>query len=143
MGSPGALASDHRDWVELVEPIVDDMRRRGVPNAMHLPPEVDDIRPWQWAGFVIGVDYTYYVDLPFEQNAVSSNVRRNCTKAEKAGLHVRRVTDVADLGNVMACLKETEERGGFSWGLDARLLALALDLLGAEHLRICLFRRLR
>jgi hypothetical protein len=127
------------DWLAVAAPLVDEMKRRGVVNATALPPDVEDVRPWGWRGFRIGVGYTYLLDLPFDPGRADRGARRNAEKAARLGMRVERVRD-ADL--VAECLTETESRKNFSHRLGPRELRAADDLLGPDSLRMyaCLDR---
>ncbi len=124
-------------WHRAAGEIVAEMRDRGTVNAVTFPPEIDDVRPWSWEGFLAGVHYTYYLDLPFDPAAMGSEQRRLLRKAAASGLTVERTDDV---GAVMACLDETEARQGFSHRLDERMLREARAIVGDEHLRMYLCR---
>jgi hypothetical protein len=121
------------DWLKVAAPLVDEMQRRGVVNATSLDPDVDDVRPWSWRRFQVGVGYTYIVDFPFDLTMADRGTRRNVDKAAQLGMTVERVRDV---GPVIECLSETEGRKGFSHGLGPRELRVADRLVGAENLRM-------
>lgn len=121
-----------RQWLELSTQLVDEMRRRGVLNTLTLPPEVTDVRPWQWSGYQIGVKYSYSIDFPFDFGGVSKELRRQLRKAEKDNFRTERTTN---MNEVHACLASTEERQNFSLGLSVEDLELARRLLGDDHFR--------
>ena len=121
------------DWHQLAAPLVDEMRRRGSANQIYLSPDVEDVRPWQWCGFQVVVRYTYYIDFPFSEADVDRQTRRSLDRGASLGLTVDRVTDV---GPVIECLADTEQRRGFAYGLGTRELAEAVRLVGYESLRM-------
>jgi hypothetical protein len=121
------------EWLRAAAPLVDEMRRRGITNQHCLPPDVEDVRPWRWGGFLVGVRYTYCLDFPFDPTLVDRSVSRNRNKAARLGMTVERVTDVEP---VIECLAETEARKGFALGIGFRELSLAQSLLGPDSLRI-------
>lgn len=121
------------EWLNGAEPLVREMKERGVVNATSLPPDIDDVRPWIWHGFQVGVRYTYVLDFPFDPASADRNVRRNSDKASKLDMTVERVRDV---NLVVDCLTETESRKGFSHHLGARELREADNLLGPDNLRM-------
>ena len=121
-----------RQWLEVAEMLVVELRQRGLKNTLTLPPEVCDIRPWQWAGFQAGIRYTYFIDLPFNVELTNKGIGTQVRKAEKLGFRCARTTNMSD---VMACLRDTETRQGFSYGLSTADLELASQLLGEEHFR--------
>ena len=127
------------DWLRAAAPLVEEMRRRGVPAPVKMPPDIADVRPWGWRGFRIGVGYAYLLDFPYDPALADRGVRRNCEKATRLGMTVERVRDV-DL--VAACLREVESRKRFSRLLGPRELRAADSLLGPDSLRMyaCLDR---
>jgi len=120
-------------WLAASAPLVEEMRDRGVVNHLHLPPEVDDVRPWLWRGFLVRVGYTYCLDFPFDVGALDRETRHHCDKAMGLGMTVDRV---ASIDSVMECLAETEARKGFSHRIGARELRVAQTLLGSDSLRM-------
>jgi hypothetical protein len=94
---------------------------------------VEDVRPWLWQGFLVGVRYTYCLDLPIQPALVDPSVRKHGNKAARLGMTVERVTDIEP---VVECLAETEARKGFSLGIGLRELRTALNLLGPDNLRM-------
>jgi hypothetical protein len=123
------------DWLRAAAPLVEEMKRRGSANQLYLPPEIDDVRPWIQRGFVVGVRYTYYLDFPFDDALQTKENRRRIRDAAALGLTTARTSDV-DL--VHSCLAETETRQGFDTEVGPRELRRALELVGAENLRMYL-----
>lgn len=121
------------DWLKVARPLVEEMRQRRVVNGTSLPPDVDDVRPWQWGGFLVGVRYTYCLDFPFDFGLVDRETRRHCEKATRLGMTVERV-DAVD--PVIQCLAEVEARKGFSHGIGVREMRVAQNLLGSDSLRM-------
>jgi hypothetical protein len=120
-------------WLRLAAPLVDEMKRRGAANQLYLPPEVEDVRPWTWSGFLVGVQYTYWLDLPVDTALIDHGHKGNIAKAAARGMVVDRVTDVAP---VVECLEATEQRVERSLGIGDRELRAACDLLGSDSLRM-------
>ena len=125
------------EWLRAVAPLVEEMASRGVPSQVILPPDVDDVRPWTWRGFVVGVGYSYCLDLPFDPAGADRGQRQGCEKAARAGMTVERASDVQA---VAGCLWETETRKGISVGIQPAELATALHLLGPDSLRMYVCR---
>ena len=121
------------EWLRAAAPLVEEMRRRGVTNQLYLPPDVEDVRPWRWRGFLVGVRYTYCLDFPFDSVLVDRQTQRHGDKAMMLGMTVKQVTDVEP---VVECLAETEARKGFSLGISVRELRVAHNLLGSDNLRM-------
>ena len=121
------------EWFAAAEPLVDAMERHGVANAITFPPEVTDVRPWQWRRFLVGVRYTYYLDFPFDAALMDRSARRQASRATSLGLRVERT---AGIDPVLECLTATEARQGFSHRVGGRELGAARSLLGDENLRM-------
>lgn len=126
-----ASAVGHQ-WHELSTLLVEEMRRRGVLNTVTLPPNVTDVRPWQWAGYQVGVKYSFSIDFPFDLSRASKDLRRRLRKSAREGFRAARTTNMSE---VHACLESTERRQNFSLGLSLDDLELARRLLGDEHFR--------
>ncbi len=125
------------DWLNVAALLVDEMRRRGVPNPIYLPPEVKDVRPWQWRGFMVGVDYTYRLDLPLDATLIERSHKKNGDKAVKLGMTVDRVTTVEP---VVECLMDASRRVGYVNEIGPRELERLVDLLGEDSLRMYVCR---
>jgi len=109
------------------------MKARGVRNPINLPAEIDDVRPWRWAGFLIDVGYSYFLDFPLNEGLMDGELKRTCAKAMASGMKVERVRDV---NLVIACVADTAARKRFAPQVSARDLSVALGLLGPEQLRL-------
>lgn len=121
-----------RQWMEMADLLAAETRRLGLTNTLHLPPEIDDVRAWQWAGFRASVRYTLFTEFPFYLEPADTSVGKIVRRAEMAGYRSVRTTNMAD---VTACVTETERRQGFQLGLSTADLELAARLLGEEHFR--------
>ena len=121
------------DWHRAAAPLVEEMASRGVVNQVDLPPEIEDVRPWIWRNFVVGVRYTHFVDFPFDEGFADRGTRRSISKAVALGLTA---TKVLEPELVTRCLAETEKRQGLSHQVGGRDLEKASELLGAESLRM-------
>jgi hypothetical protein len=131
--APDAGASrTARQWTELSKELAAHMLETGTSNTVTFPPEVSDVRAWQWAGFQAGVKYTYYQDFPYELAMANQSARSRIRKAQKAGYMCRAADSAAD---VMACLNETQKRSAFDYGLSLAQLEAAQELIGSQHLR--------
>ncbi|HEU4965036.1 MAG TPA: GNAT family N-acetyltransferase [Bacilli bacterium] len=124
-------------WVKLTDSLAARMRAFGLGSALFLSPEVADVRPWQWRGFLTSVRYTYHLDFPYDVQTADTGVRNRVKKARKLGLTCRRAHSVQE---IYECLKATEDRQGFDHRLTPDDLELARRCLGDEHLRgyVCL-----
>jgi hypothetical protein len=121
------------DWLRVAGPLAEEMKQRGVANQLYLPPDIDDVRPWIWRGFFVGVRYTYYLDFPFDATRMGQSARRDSLIAVKAGMTVERVTDVDP---VLECLAAAEARQGFSHHMGSSELRAALSCMGEGSMRM-------
>ena len=121
-----------RQWIATGSLLAADMSRRGVVGSLALPPEIVDVRPWQRVGFHVDVRYTFYADLPYDDRILDNAVRRQITKAAKAGFRCERVASMSD---VVHCVADTQHRQGFSYGMSNEDLTLIQMLAGADHVR--------
>jgi hypothetical protein len=123
-----------RQWLSVSKQMASEFRRRGLSGTVAFPPEIVDLREWQWQHFTVGVRYTYYVDFPYQIEQAHGDVRRRVTRASRDGYFCRRASALDD---VYQCLKGTDERKGISHRLELTLddLELARELLGDDHLR--------
>lgn len=120
-----------RQWHDAAAQLVGEMRERGVVNTLNLPPNVEDVRPWLWAGFRLGIRYTYMVEFPFDRSRMAKSVRGRVRNTERSGVRVERTTNLDD---VYTCLHDTEVRQGYRLGVTRADLELARELLGDDHL---------
>jgi hypothetical protein len=123
----------YRQWLTLADGIVADMRTRGMRGRAELPPDLLDVRPWQWAGFRTEVRYTFFIDFPLNMQEIAKSIRERIRKAQKAGYVCRQTTDTTQ---VLCCLQGTEERQGYHHGLTTEDLEQARTLMGDEALRM-------
>lgn len=126
------LGKTHRRWLELGGALAEEMRLRGIRSAINLPPDVADARPWQWQGFRASVRYTFHLDFPLKLEGIDHAPRKKKNQAEAAGYSCCRTRELAP---VMECIRDTEERQGFSLGLRLEDLRLAAELVGEESFR--------
>ncbi|USG67134.1 GNAT family N-acetyltransferase [Brevibacillus ruminantium] len=128
-----SLSSINGQWLESAGLLAQEMSSRGTANAISLPPEITDVRPWQWAGYRAYVKYTLYLDFPYSIKQANESVRRNIRKAEKLGYRCVRTLDAEA---AFQCLAETQERKGLTRYLTASDLQLAVRLIGDEGCRV-------
>ena len=130
-----------RRWLEDARPVVEEMRARGLATPLVFEGTHDgapvDMRPWQWAGFRVGVRYTYWRSLPVDAAEIDPAVRRKARQATEHGYHCERAVEPDE---VVACLVETERRQGFGYGLTVADVARLRDLLGPERFRMYVCR---
>ena len=117
----------YRHWLASAQPIVDEMRSRGLRTWIVFPAEITDLRPWQWAAFRVGTTYTFSAPLPLSIGDTAPDVRNKVRRASELGYRCDRVFAPAHL---LKCLAETEARQGFSYGLTSTDLERLRDLLG-------------
>lgn len=127
----------NKQLTRLAEQLLDEMTTRGVTHGYILPPEITDVRLWQWAGFKVGVRFTYYMDFPCDiDRTINKSARYFVRKARKDGYRCERTRDFA---GVVDCLAGTEARKGFTHQLTVADLYLANQLLGEDcfHAYLC------
>lgn len=129
----------YRQWVTVSKLLAEEFMRRGVKGSVAFPPEVPDIRQWQWSGFLGEVRYTFYIELPYDLNLADYSERKQVNKAERAGFTCEIATK-GTFGEVIACLRDTEVRQGFNYKLTTKDLEMALEFLGEEAFRIYVCR---
>lgn len=119
-------------WHEVSKVMIESLQEHAGPANFYFPPEIADIRPFLWRGFIADIKYTYYVDLPYSIENISPPLRNKMKKANSMEYCSAR-TD--DMEAVHYCLAGTEERKGFSHQLSVNDLKTAQDLLGSERFR--------
>ncbi len=131
--TPATLSSRlERQWLSVSGLMAEECRRRGLASSVSFPPQLTDVREWQWRGFIASVRYTFYLELPIDERQIDSSVRNKINKATRNGFICQRG---ASLPGVFSCLKETEERQRFSHSLSLGDLQLLYRLLGEETFR--------
>lgn len=129
----------YRQWASVTSLLADEFARRGTRGTVAFPPEVTDVRQWQWRGFLAEVRYTFYLALPYNPGEVDHSERKQVQKAERSQFAC--ATALPDqFQDVVACLAETEERQGFRYSLDVESLQMALQLLGRDLFRVYICR---
>ena len=118
-------------WFSVSKLLVDEFNKRGLRSIV-LPPEINDVRSWQWGGFLAEPRYTFYINLPFNSSEVHSSVRYYLNKAKSNKFSVQRSYD---LEGIIECLSDTADRKNFDYRLTKNDLELALKLLGEENFR--------
>jgi len=121
-----------RQWLSVSELMVKEFKERGVVNAVSFPPSIVDVRPWKWAGFQVSVNYSFYMELPYDDEAADKRVRTKVRKAAKLGYRCERTSQMSD---VMECLEDTAERQEFDYRLGVEDLEMCQRLLGPDVLR--------
>ena len=125
----------YRQWASLSELLVKEFITRGIKGSVAFPPDMVDVRQWQWNGFLAQVRYTFFIDLPYNLDLADHSVRKQVNKAKRAGFTCQIGTKDM-LAEVIACFAETEVRQRFSYRLNVKDLELALNLLGEGTFRI-------
>ncbi|HEY7476702.1 MAG TPA: GNAT family N-acetyltransferase [Actinomycetota bacterium] len=118
-------------WLELADQLAEGMRSRGVAGLLPLHPTIVDVRPWQWRGFEAQLRYTFILRFPLRLDEQGRIIRRRIRQAQDLGVTCRSETDNDP---ILACLRATEQRQGFAYGLSEQDLALARGLIGDDHL---------
>lgn len=127
------VARISRQWLCLGSLMADEIYKKGLRGTVSFPPEVSDLRPFQWKGFNIGVRYTFHLNLPVPEEQIDHAVRKQIRKALRSGFECRPAVSSQD---VISCLLDTENRQGFSHGLSTGDIDMARDILGEEYFRV-------
>ncbi|MCR8641084.1 GNAT family N-acetyltransferase [Paenibacillus sp. N1-5-1-14] len=117
-------------WLSLCKPLLQEFSQHQFSNTIFLPPHIQDIRPWQWAGLRTSVRYTYIIEFPYHIQQADATVRQKIKKAHKNGYIMERSTNME---HVFACLEETEAHQNFKHQITLEDLKLAYSLLGDKH----------
>jgi hypothetical protein len=122
----------YTQWTGLSHELAVQMATTGISHTLNLAPDVTDVRAWRWHGLLVGVNYTFYQEFPYDLAQANQSVRSQINKAQKAGYTCRRADSTAD---VSACQSETEERSRVDYHYPREQLEAAQRFLGREHLR--------
>lgn len=121
-----------RQWLSVGKLAAKEFRERGIINAVSFPPLIMDIRPWKWNHFQANVNYSYYIEFPYDIQIAHTSVRNKIKKATNLGYLCERTLKMDD---VIECLKDTGERQGFDYRLGIKDLEVCQRLLGSDILR--------
>lgn len=132
-----AVYRRQRQWLETARLLVDDMIARGIRGDVTFSPVVTDPRPWVWSHFRVLPRFTTFLDFPFSLNQADRVVRQQAAKASRAGFVCQRTDQLDD---VCCCLRASENRQGFAYGVTLQGLEMARRLLGPDVFRTYLCR---
>jgi lipid II:glycine glycyltransferase (peptidoglycan interpeptide bridge formation enzyme) len=79
-------------------------------------PEVTDMQPFIWAGYSVGVRYTYIVDISDLDKTwieLEATRRTNIRKAERAGLRVRQDLELNELLDVIGATLQRQDTSDY------------------------------
>lgn len=128
----GKVSKLRHQWLSVSELLVKEFKKRGLKSSIALPPEIIDVRVWQWQGFLTEPRYTFYLGLPINLSDVDPIVRKNINRAKNEKFYVLRTYDFE---KVIECLSDTEKRQNFSYRLTKDDLEVAAKFLGEENFR--------
>ncbi len=128
----------YRQWTKISELLVEQFIERGLKGSVAFPPEVMDVRQWQWNSFLAEVRYTFYIRLPYNLELADLSQRSKARKAKKEGFSCEVAGSEAFRG-VVECMQDTGNRQGFNYRLTHEDLRNALTFLGEEvfHVYVC------
>jgi len=129
----------YRQWLSLSKLLVEEFRKRRVRGSVAFPPEVVDVRQWQWNGFTAEVRYTFHIELPHKTEMIDYSDRKQIDKALRSGFRCE-IADKDSYADVVTCLWETEARQKFRYRLAPRDLEVGASLLGRDVFRIYVCR---
>jgi Acetyltransferase (GNAT) domain len=122
-------------WLDVADQLVAHLRDLGWRRRLTLPPEVTDVRPFNWRGCLPLPRYTYYIrpDALGDSDFWSRRIKRSIKAAQQNGYTVERNHDLdaADYN-----LRSTEQRQAFDYSVGKEMLQEALDALGPEAFRL-------
>lgn len=125
---PATIASAKTEAItQLAEKI-----KAGRPKAsLSFSPVIDDVRPFQWAGFDVVPRFTYLLQLDNWQEKADKRLLRHARRAKEQGYYCELTTDVE---LVQHCLGFSEERKGFSHSVSNENIHYLLDKMGEDKL---------
>ena len=119
-----------------IQQLADFCSSNKVVEKLEWSPALNDPRPFAWNGYTVEPRFTWYTDLEDYQTRVDKAIRKNVRKAERLGYHCETTTD---WDAVMACLEAPENRKGFSYKLNAGMLARLNELASDQSVAfLCL-----
>jgi len=123
-----------RQWRAMASLLAAEVRQRGFSLFdLYLPPEIVDVRPWQWLGYRAAVRYTQYIDFPFHVKNTDQVFRKQVNKALRFGCTCNQTTQVR---SAVACLEQTEARQNFRLSrFFPDELEMAQTIVGEEYYR--------
>jgi len=127
-----AFSSITRQWLRLSGILADMILDKGLNNSIAFPPEIIDLREFQWRHYKITPRYTFYINFPWDLQKSDYSIRKHVNKAIKIGFKCHQVSKWED---IILCLKETEERQGFEHGITTKDLQIAEELVGRDNFR--------
>lgn len=106
--------------------------KEGKPKAgLTFSPVIDDVRPFQWAGFNVTPRYTFLLHLDDWQTQADKRLLRHIRKAKEQGYYCE-LTDDFDL--LQRCLEFSEERKGFTHSVSTKNIKKLAEWMGDEKL---------
>jgi hypothetical protein len=118
-------------WMAVAELFVRDIGKRGVSGLLSLPPGLLDGRPFQWAGFSVGIRYTTVIEFPLRPETFDRCIGKSLRRAEAGGYTVCRSTNWSE---VDFCLRQAESRKSFSHQVGASGLRECFGRMGEDGL---------
>lgn len=116
--------------ISLSKFFVDEFKKRKLGSSVAFPPEVVDIRQWQWNGFIADVRYTLYLNLKkYSRDLLDTSERNKINKAERNNLKCFAATE-NNFPEVIRCLNDTGNRKNFRCNLTEEDLLTLSKLLG-------------
>lgn len=94
----------YTQWMSVAKLLAEDIKKRGIAGNISFPPGFTDGRWFQWLGFDVTFKYTFVTPLPYNQDAVGTEVRTHIRKSEKHDYIVECNPSMAD---VVFCLNQS------------------------------------
>lgn len=81
----------------------------------------NDIRSIDPNTFISKMKYTFILDLPHDLSLSDPSIRKNINKGYRSGFEYRKAT-LNDIKGIQACIKQTQERQKFQYGISDQYL---------------------
>jgi hypothetical protein len=122
-------------WLAVSGMLAKEMHGRGLATSeLCLPPEVEDVRPWQWLGYRAAVHYTFFIDFPYSLDQAGKAIQEQVEKTIWAGCACGRTEQTSEASR---SIQEINQALGIrAKGFSQRELDTALRIVGPEHYRL-------
>jgi hypothetical protein len=120
-----------RQWFDICSSLIRLLNKKKV-KELTLTPDIMDVRPFLWSGYLVRPAYTFTFDFKKEFN-FSKAVKKQIRKCQEQNFVVKCDYDIDCL---LTSLKSTEERQKVHHQLSKEKIEKALELIGKDQLLI-------
>jgi hypothetical protein len=124
-----------RMWLDCGGLLAQEFLKHGLGGQISLSPEITDLRPFLWTGFTLGLRYSFLVDFPYDETQMDSAVRKQIAKTASTGFVCRR-GGKNEIAAIVECIRQTEQRQGFTYSVTQSILEKGCEILGDDKFRI-------